>query len=193
MQKESDQHLNAYRPWGGNYGKHGRGYQGPQPSGQGPNPKSARDMSNVQDLFWCDSRDKKGGLIHAPNCDMHDCFVVQRKKQETNTAGKAEMPNHYGCTVTCPFGGRRKHYEDECYHKQRLSPKLRNENSQKGGQNGKGNKDKGRGKSKGRGKDEEKGKGGPGGPDKKNEKNQDKSGGNPNPTPGGTSPEPSGG
>ena len=31
-EKESDQHLNAYRPGGGNTGNHGSGYQGPRPS-----------------------------------------------------------------------------------------------------------------------------------------------------------------
>ena len=47
------------------------------------------------------------------------------------------MPNHYRCTVTCAFCGCRKHYEDEGYHKRRSSAKLKNENSQNGGQNGK--------------------------------------------------------
>ena len=36
--KESDRHLNAYRPGGGGSGSHGRGYQGPRP-GQGTTPK----------------------------------------------------------------------------------------------------------------------------------------------------------
>ena len=35
--KESDQHLNAYRPGGGGSGSHGRGYQGRRP-GQGTTP-----------------------------------------------------------------------------------------------------------------------------------------------------------
>ena len=62
--------------------------------------------------------------MHAPACDQHECFVVRGKKQETNTGGKAKMPDHYRCTITCAFCGKRKHYEDECYHKQRLSAKL---------------------------------------------------------------------
>ena len=57
LEKESDQHLNAYRPGGGNSGNHGRGHQGPRP-GQGTTPKNAVYMSNVQDLFWCDAKDK---------------------------------------------------------------------------------------------------------------------------------------
>ena len=59
-------------------------------------------------------------LLHAPDCDRHDCFVVQGKKQETNTGGKAKLPDHYRCTITCALWGKRQHYEDECYQKQRV-------------------------------------------------------------------------
>ena len=105
LEKESYQHLNAYRPGGGGSGIHGRGYQGHRPR-QGTTPKNARIMGNVQDLFWCDARDEQGSLLHAPDCDQHDCFVVQGKKQETNTGGKAKLPDHYRCTITCAFCGK---------------------------------------------------------------------------------------
>ena len=122
--------------------------------------------------------------------------MVQGKKQETNTGGKAKLPDHYRCTITCAFGGKRKHYEDGCYHKQRLSAKLKNENaSGKGSGKGNGNKDSGQGKSKGNGKGQGgKGKGGRGVSDhmQHNDKNANPSGGNPNTTPGGNS-EPTGG
>ena len=100
----------------------------------------------------------------------------------------------YRCTITCAFCGKKKHYEDECYHKQRLSAKLKGEDpgkgSGKGGGKGKGN-DSGKGKSKGRGQGQDKSQGGRGGGanrqlDKDN-KNTDKNGGNPNPNPGGNS------
>ena len=65
LEKEGDQHLNAYRPGGGNSGNHGRGHQGPTP-GQGTTPKNARYMGNVQDVFWCDATNEQGGLVHAP-------------------------------------------------------------------------------------------------------------------------------
>ena len=96
LEKESDQYLNAYRPGGGVSGSQGRGYQGHRP-GQGTNPKNARFMSNVQDLFWCNARHEQGCLLHAPGCDQRDCFVVQGKKQETNNGGKAKLPDHYRC------------------------------------------------------------------------------------------------
>ena len=149
-------------------------------------------MGNVQELFWCDARDEHGHLQHAPDCDQRDCFVVQGKKQETNTGSKPKMPDHYRCTITCAFCGKRKHYEDECYHKQRLSAKLKGEDPGKGSGKGGGKdkKDSGKGKSKGRGKGQDKSQAGRGGgahrQQDKDNKNQDKSGGNPNPNPGGT-------
>ena len=51
LEKESDQHLNNYRPGGGGSGSHGKGYQGSRP-GQGTTPKHARIMENVKELFW---------------------------------------------------------------------------------------------------------------------------------------------
>ena len=214
LEKESDQHLNAYRPGGGGSGSYGRGYQGHRP-GQGTTPKDARIMSNVQDLFWCDARDEQVSLLHAPDCNQHDCFGVQPKKQEINTGGKAKLPDYYRYTITCAFCGKRKHYEDEGYHKQRLSAKLKTEKaSGKGGGKGNANKDNGQGKCKGMAKAKVakvpgrpqadswesqskkggKGKGGRGGADRKPDKdeNANPSGGSPNPTPGGN-PEPSGG
>ena len=187
LEKESDQHLNACPPGGGGSGSPGRGYQGHRTE-QGTTPKNARIMSNVQDLFWCDARDEQGSLLQAPDCDQQDCFVVQGKKQETKAGGKAKLPDHYRCTITCAFCGKRKHYEDEFYHKQRLSAKLKTENpSGKSGGKGSANKENGQGKSKGNGKGQGgKSKGGRRGGDRKPEKdkNANTSGGNPNITPG---------
>ena len=109
LEKRSDQHLNAYRPGGGKPGNQCLGYQGPQPE-QGSTANYACFMSNVQELLWCDARDEKGGLVYAPDCDRHECFLVQGKKQETNTAGKAKMPDPYRCAITSAFCGKRKHY-----------------------------------------------------------------------------------
>ena len=109
-----------------------RGYQEPPP-GQGTTPKNARYMSNVEDLFSCDTRDKQDGLVHVPEYDQPLCFVLQGKKQETNTGGKAKMPDHYRCMITCAFCGKRSQYESECHHKQRLSAKLKSEAQNGGG------------------------------------------------------------
>ena len=188
-EKESLQHIHAYCLGGGGSGSHGLGYQGPRP-GQGTTPKNARIMSNVQELFWRDARDEQGCLLLAPDCDQQNGFAVQGKKQGTNTGGKAKLPDHHRCTITCAFCGKRKNYEDECYHKQRLSAKLKTEN-RSGNGSGKGNadQDSGKGKSKCRGKGQEKGEGRRGCSDRKPDKHKDtdKSGGNPISTPGGNS------
>ena len=117
--------------------------------------------------------------------------MVQGKKQKTNTGGKAKLLAHHRCTVTCAFCGKRRHYEDECYHKQRLSAKLKTQSgSGKGSGKGNADKDSGKGKPKGNGKGQGvKGKGGRGGSDRKpdKDKNADQSGGNRNTTPGGNS------
>ena len=67
--------------------------------------------------LWCDARDEQGCLLYAPDFYQRSCFVVQGKKQETNTSSKAKMLNHYRCIITCAFCGKRKRYDDECYHK----------------------------------------------------------------------------
>ena len=94
-----------------------------------------------------------------PLCEVPDPNEHVEKKQETNTGAKAKMPDHYRCTITSAFCGKRKHYKDECYHKQRLSAKLKGKDpgkgSGKGGGKGNGN-DSGKGKSKGRGKGQDK-------------------------------------
>ena len=173
LEKESDQHLNAYRPGRGGSGIQGRGYQGTRP-GQRTTPEIARFMSRVQDLFCCDARDEQACLLHAPDCDQRNSFVVRAKKQETNTGSKAKMPDHYRCTIICAFCGKRKQDEDKCYHKQRLSAKLKTENgSGKGSGKGNADKDSGKGKSKGHGKGQGgKGKDGRGGSDREPDKDK---------------------
>ena len=74
------------------------GYQGHRP-GHGTTPKNARIMSNVQHLFWCDAREEQGSLLHAPDCDQHDCFVVEHKTQKTKNGGQAKLPDHYRCHI----------------------------------------------------------------------------------------------
>ena len=113
-------------------------------------------------------------MLHAPDCDQHDFFVVQGKKQETNTGGKAKLPDHSSCTITCAFCGKRKHYEDECYHKQRLSANLKTANaSGQGGGKGNANRTNGQGNSQGNGKGQGgKGKRGRGWRDRKPDKDK---------------------
>ena len=87
LEKESDQHLNAYRPGGGGFGSHGKGYQEPRPE-QGTTRKHARIMENVKELFWCDARDEQGHLQHAPDCEQRDCFVSKGRSRKPTPAPK---------------------------------------------------------------------------------------------------------
>ena len=199
LEKDSYQHLNAYRSGGGNSWNNGRGHQERRP-GQGTTPRNTHYMGKVQDLFWCDARKEQRAPPHATDCNQHECFVFQGEKQETNTGGKAKMPDHYRCTITCAFCGKCKHYEDEWYHKQRLCNKLWSAaQSGGGGAGGKSQGAKGKGKSQGQSKGQGQAQGKGGGrrhPEKKNNnknqhKNQDSLGGNPNPSSRGTNPQPS--
>ena len=67
LEKESDQHLNNYRPGGEGSGGHGKGYQESRP-GQGTTPKHAhaRIMENVKELFWCDARGSRATCSTPP-------------------------------------------------------------------------------------------------------------------------------
>ena len=69
LEKESDQHLNAYNPGARGSGSHGKGYQGARP-GQRTTPKHARIMDNVKELLRCDARDEQGHLQQAPDCEQ---------------------------------------------------------------------------------------------------------------------------
>ena len=68
--------------------------------------KHARIIENVKELLWCDARDEHGHLQHAPDCEQRDCFVVQGKKQESNTVAKAKMRITTGVLSPVPSVGR---------------------------------------------------------------------------------------
>ena len=71
LEKESDQHLKAYRPGGSDAGSHGKGYQGPRP-GQGTTPKRA--------LSWAMSRSSSGVT---PEMSMATCSTPLTASSET--------------------------------------------------------------------------------------------------------------
>ena len=87
LEKESDQHLNAYRPGGGGFGSQGRGYKGHGP-GQATTPQKGHIIGNVQDLFWRDAGDEQGSLLHAPDCDQRDCFLSRGRSRRPTPAAR---------------------------------------------------------------------------------------------------------
>ena len=105
LDKESNQHLNAYRPGGGGSGSHGKGYQGSRP-GQGTTPKHARIMDNVKELFWCDARDEHGHLQHAPDCEQRDCFEPKGRSRRPTPAPRLRCRITTGVLSPAPSVGR---------------------------------------------------------------------------------------
>ena len=89
LEKESDQHLNNYRPGGGGSGSHGKGYEGSRP-GQGTSPKHARIMENVKELFC--------------TYDFSSCFPRKFKKS-TKRGFSPEMTYCFGFYIPKIGGG----------------------------------------------------------------------------------------
>ena len=85
--------------------------------------------------FWCEAKDESGAVLHAPDCERQQCYVVRAKKQEVNTGSKEKMPEHYRCTITCACCGGPKHYDDGCYDKHRLSANWQGETNTRGSHN----------------------------------------------------------
>ena len=194
LEKESNQHLNAYRPGGGGSGSHGKGYQGP---GQGTTPKHA--------LLWTMSRSSSGvtAEMSMVTCNTPPTAISTIASWSKGKSRRPTPAPSLRCRIIT--GAPSPVLFVERGSTTRMSATTRSacqqsgedpgKGSGKGGGKGNGN-DSGKGKSKGRGKAEDKSQGGRGGganrqPDKDN-KNQDKNGGNPNPNPGGNS-EPYGG
>ena len=113
LEKESIQHLNAWRLGGGNSGNHGRGYQEPQP-GQRSTLTNAPYMSNVQDLFSCNGRDEKDALVHALTATTTSASWSRAKSRRPTTAERPRFSDHYRCTIILAFCCKCKHYEDRC-------------------------------------------------------------------------------
>ena len=77
-------------------------------------------------LFYCKPVNDKGGHCHASDCDHCSSCMLQMKRQQYTKDGKTVThQDHFRCTITCGYGGKRRHYEDECHIKKRESDKLK--------------------------------------------------------------------
>ena len=88
LEKESDQHLNNYRPGGGGSGSQGKGYQGSRP-GQATTPKHARIMEDPDldrglppntPVSWKTSRSSSGVM---PEMSTATCSTPLTASSET--------------------------------------------------------------------------------------------------------------
>ena len=76
--------------------------------------------------FYCRPVNDKGGPCHASDCDLRSGCMLQMKRQQHTKDGKpVTHQDHFRCTITCGYCGKRRHYEDECHIKKRESDKLK--------------------------------------------------------------------
>ena len=83
-------------------------------------------------LFYCKPVNDKGGPCHAPDCDQRSSCMLQMKRQQHTKDGKCVThQDHFRCTITCGYCGKRRHYEDECHIKKRESDKLKRQEAER--------------------------------------------------------------
>ena len=77
-------------------------------------------------LFYCKPVNDEGGSCHAPDCDQRSSCMLQMKRQQHTRDGKpVTHQDHFRCTITCGFCGKRRHYKDEFHIRKRESDKLK--------------------------------------------------------------------
>ena len=83
-------------------------------------------------LFYCRPVNDKGGPCHASDCDLRSGCMLQMKRQQHTKDGKqVTHQDHFRCTITCGYCGKRRHYEDECHIKKRESDKLKRQEAER--------------------------------------------------------------
>ena len=147
MERENDSHMDKYlrkhlrreapaeKPQGG---------RSPQPhsnpgKGKGVQLKHMTETPPAKGKR-APNKGNKGGPCHAPDCDgRSSCMLQLRRTQKTKDGQEVKDQDHFRCTITCGYCGKRRHYEDECHIKRRESEKLkkaeeeRRKNAGKGG------------------------------------------------------------
>ena len=83
-------------------------------------------------LFYCKPVNDKGGPCHASDCDHRSsCMLQMKRKQHTKDGKPVTHQDHFRCTITCGYCGKRLHYEDECHIKKRESDKLKRQEAER--------------------------------------------------------------
>ena len=105
--------------------------------GGGKGGDNLRAMSEVKPetgtppLFYCKPVNDKGGPCHGPDCDHGSGCVLQLKRQQHTKDGKTVThQDHFRCTITSGYCGKRRHYEDECHIKKRESDKHKRQEAE---------------------------------------------------------------
>ena len=83
-------------------------------------------------LFHCKPVNDKGGPCHASDCDLRSGCMLQMKRQQHTKYGKpVTHQDHFRCTITCGYCGKRRHYKDECHIKKRKSDQLKRQEAER--------------------------------------------------------------
>ena len=147
LERENDSHMEKFLK------KHlGRGGTLTPDRGEGKGPKNPtntnqgggkgrgnlRAMHEVKPdagtppLFYCKPVNDKGGPCHASDCDLRSGCMLQMKRQQHTKDGKpVTHQDHFRCTITCGYCGKRRHYKDECHIKKRESDKLKRQEAER--------------------------------------------------------------
>ena len=83
-------------------------------------------------LFYCKPVNDKGGPCHAPDCDLcSGCMLQMRQQQHTKDGKTVTHQDHFRCTITCGYCGKRRHYENECHIKKCQSDKHKRQEAER--------------------------------------------------------------
>ena len=83
-------------------------------------------------LFYSKPVNDKGGPCHAPDFDHRSSCMLQMKQQQHTKDGKTVThQDHFRCTITCGYRGKRRHYEHKCHIKKRESDKLKRQEAER--------------------------------------------------------------
>ena len=147
LERENDSHMEKFLK------KHlGRGGTSTPELGEGKGPKNPtntnqgggtgrgnlRAMNEVKpetgtpQLFYCKPVNDKGGPCHAPDCDLRSGCMLQVKRQQHTKDGRTPThQDHFRCTITCGYCGKRRHYGDECHIKKGESGKHKRQEAER--------------------------------------------------------------
>ena len=95
-------------------------------------------------IFHRRPTDDQGGACHTSQSDGQSaCMLQLQRKQKTKDGQEMKHQDHFGCTITCGYCGKRRQYQDECHIRRRESEKHTNVEEEKRRHAGKGSPDGG--------------------------------------------------
>ena len=89
-------------------------YSDPEKGREGQlNHISVTPASNGQgapNLFYCRPTHNRGGPSHAPDCNgRSSCLLQLQRKQKTRDGQEVKHQDHFCCTITWEYCGKRRH------------------------------------------------------------------------------------